>query len=247
MTDKYKLSDETLNSFVDGQLSTEEQEDILTAINQDRELGERVCRLRQCKDLVCLAYGEVPEINRVGDNSDLTGYLRSAVATIIIGVAVIVGWTANNVVNDRWSGKASQQATSSGARITSNNRVATSQHKILFHLTRGDLAAAKELLDELEYLLQNPPMPEHKLLVEVIVNSDGLNLLRADTSPFPDRIKRIKQTYDNVIFAACRNTMERLQREQGIAVELLPEAIVIESGVAGVIDRQQNGWAYIRV
>ena len=85
------------------------------------------------------------------------------------------------------------------------------------------------------------------MLVDVIVNSDGLNLLRADTTRHAARIRSISSRFDNVVFAACRNTMARLRREQGIVVQLIPEAVVIESGVAGVVERQRHGWAYIRV
>jgi intracellular sulfur oxidation DsrE/DsrF family protein len=83
--------------------------------------------------------------------------------------------------------------------------------------------------------------------VEVVINGEGLNLVRTDVTAFADRIARMQKQYGNLVFAACQNTMERLKREQGIDARLLPGVTVIDSGVAQLMRRQQQGWAYIRV
>jgi intracellular sulfur oxidation DsrE/DsrF family protein len=49
------------------------------------------------------------------------------------------------------------------------------------------------------------------------------------------------------VFVACQNTIDRLKREQGVIAQLLPEAVVIDSAVAQIMRRQQQGWAYIQV
>jgi len=59
--------------------------------------------------------------------------------------------------------------------------------------------------------------------------------------------KALSTRYERLTFAACQNTIDRLRQDQGISVQLLPEAVIIDSGVAEVIKRQQQGWAYIQV
>jgi hypothetical protein len=49
------------------------------------------------------------------------------------------------------------------------------------------------------------------------------------------------------VFVACQNTIDRLKSERGISAKLLPEAVVIDSAVAQIMRRQQQGWAYIQV
>ena len=50
-----------------------------------------------------------------------------------------------------------------------------------------------------------------------------------------------------MVKGSIQNTIDRLKREHGITARLLPDVIVIDSGVAQIMRRQQQGWAYIRV
>ena len=83
--------------------------------------------------------------------------------------------------------------------------------------------------------------------VEVVVNGDGLALVRTDTSVFAGRIQRLQREYSNLTFAACQNTIDRLAREQGIIVRLLPGVITIDSGMAEIMRRQNPRWAFRQV
>ena len=55
-----------------------------------------------------------------------------------------------------------------------------------------------------------------------------------------------QQKYDNISFLACSRTIEKL-RLKGIDVHLVPEATVIPAALEEIVDRLQQGWAYIRV
>ena len=60
------------------------------------------------------------------------------------------------------------------------------------------------------------------------------------------RIRSIALRFDNVVIAACRNTMARLRREQGILVKWIPEAGGIEAGVVAVVKRRRrDGRIYV--
>ena len=84
------------------------------------------------------------------------------------------------------------------------------------------------------------------VLVEVIANGGGVKLLGPDTPAIAERIAHLSASYDNLSFAACRNTIEQLQLTEGARIQLLPEVKLIDSGVVEVIRRQRDGWAYIR-
>jgi intracellular sulfur oxidation DsrE/DsrF family protein len=105
----------------------------------------------------------------------------------------------------------------------------------------------QEVLEEAEGLLKHYRTTRQIARVQVIVNGEGLNLLRADTSPYAERVGELLKKYDNLLFAACQNTIDRLKREQGVFARLLPGVVVVDSGVAQIILRQQQGWIYIQV
>ena len=73
-------------------------------------------------------------------------------------------------------------------------------------------------------------------------------MLRADTSPVQDRIK---QTIDasfpsSVKFMACNNTKQGMEKAEGKAVSILPDATIVPSGVVRLIELQEQGWSYVR-
>ncbi len=121
------------------------------------------------------------------------------------------------------------------------------QMKVLFHVSRSGKVYLKDALDEIEELLKFYNATGQRARVEVVINSDGLELVRADTSAFSKRILQLQEKYNNLTFAACRNTIDRLKRERGITAKLLPGVVVIDSGMAQIMRRQHQGWAYIEV
>lgn len=131
---------------------------------------------------------------------------------------------------------------SSHARIPDNAKT-----KVLIHLARDDSAQLSQALDEIEGALKHYRNTDQNAHVEVVVNGKGLELVRIDTSEFAGRIQRLQREYDNLTFAACQNTIDRLARDQGIIVQLLPGVITIDSGMAEIMRRQSQGWAYIQV
>jgi uncharacterized protein len=121
------------------------------------------------------------------------------------------------------------------------------QTKVLIHLARDDAEQLRQALDEIEGLLKHYRETRQNARLEVVVNGKGLELVRTDTSAFAGRIQRLQREYDNLTFAACQNTIDRLAREQGIIVRLLPGVITIDSGMAEIMRRQNQGWTYLQV
>lgn len=124
--------------------------------------------------------------------------------------------------------------------------IADSTMKVLIHVSQANAAHSPETLDEIENLVRYYNEQHQSARVEVVINAGGLDLVRADITRFAERIRRMQRDYDNLTFAACQNTIDRLKREQGITARLLPGVTVIDSGVAQIMRRQQQGWAYIR-
>jgi intracellular sulfur oxidation DsrE/DsrF family protein len=119
--------------------------------------------------------------------------------------------------------------------------------KVVLHLNSGDKERMGEVLDEAQNLLDFYRQTNQIARVEIITNGGGINLLRSATSPYPERIKELYSKYNNLVFVACQNAIDRIKSEQGDIAELLPEAVVIDSAVAQIMRRQQQGWAYIQV
>ena len=60
------------------------------------------------------------------------------------------------------------------------------------------------------------------------------------------RIAELSAQYDNLSFAACKNTINQMRISKGLHIELIPQVKLIDSGIVNVIKRQKQGWNYIR-
>jgi hypothetical protein len=73
-------------------------------------------------------------------------------------------------------------------------------------------------------------------------------MLRADTSPVQDRVKRLKDMVfpGKIVFSACNHTKLGMEKTEGHAISILPDAIVVPSGVVRLMELQEQGWSYVR-
>jgi len=81
--------------------------------------------------------------------------------------------------------------------------------------------------------------------IEVVVHGKGIGMLLAKTADADPEMRTMfrKLHAEGVIFAACENTMRRMQIT---TKQLLPIAITVDSGVGEVIRKQEAGYSYIK-
>ncbi len=272
MNNGKQFSDEFLNAFVDNQLAPEEKSLGYVEINRDEALNRQVCELRKLHDVVQMAYREPPAPpTRPARAARRTG-LRSAIAaSLLLAVGVGIGLkivpsghgnppaakpsahaitsTALPVRPDVAPQSAGTDLSSSAAQpVTATREVAGgTTNKVLIHVANDDTQRLAQALDDIEDLLRFYKDSHQRAHVEVVVNGRGMKLVRSDVSVFAERIQRLQREYDNVTFAACQNTIDRLARERGIVVRLLPGVVTIDSGMAEITRRQNQGWTYLQV
>jgi intracellular sulfur oxidation DsrE/DsrF family protein len=249
MNDKVKISDEMLNAFVDGQLTTEEKEQLYVSLTKDDDLKKTICELRSCKDLVQLAYQQPPASpggfndNNGSSASGSRHWATGIAASILLAVGAVIGWQFGSVTSNDLIYSASNAHTATSVKAMADDN----STKVLFHLNSRDPEKVREALEELEGVLKFYKRTGQNARIEMITNGGGIDLLRSDTSPYPDRVLALQEQYPNLTFVTCQNTIDRLKEERGVTAQLLPGTVVIDSGVAQIMRRQREGWAYIQV
>lgn len=242
------VSDELINSFVDNQLSTDEKNQLLEAINTDDALGDQVCDVQRLKVLVAHSYERLPHAPQKGsyNMSRLLKYRNALAAGLVLAVGTLSGWFAHNW----WDPTGLQASNKQEMYYLKPSQLAakwTGQQKVVLHIGSSDPKKLKAGLDHTEYLLNSYRHAGRPIQMELIVSGSGLDLLRADVSPYADRIKAMKKTYSNLDLIACRQSINRY-REQGIDVRLLPEVRQQPSSALDeVMLRLQQGWTYVSI
>jgi uncharacterized protein len=84
--------------------------------------------------------------------------------------------------------------------------------------------------------------------IDIVAYGPGLHMLRSDTSPVQDRVKRLKDMAfpGKIQFSACNNTRQGMEKAEGHAIPIMADATVVPSGVVHLMELQEQGWSYIR-
>ena len=236
-----------LNAFVDNELTPDQQAEFLEAMRRDPELAREVCAVGRMKAQLRLAYADPPPARLARPHAASGNWRPVAAGVALLAAGVAGGWLMHG--GTQVTGDAAQRfvVLDPAGRGQAPAQAGIEETRIVFHVTNADQAVAGELLDEVEDLLRAYAADQRPLRVEVVTHSDGLDLLRRSLTVHEERIHRLARAFDNLTFVACRNTIDRLRVEHGVEVDLIPDAEIIESGVSHVVQRQRQGWSYIRV
>jgi hypothetical protein len=117
-------------------------------------------------------------------------------------------------------------------------------HHVVIHVNENSKARMNMALTNAANIDAYYKEKGEEVLVEIVTYGPGLHMLRSDTSPVKARIKSFGQNFDNISFKACGNTMKKMSKKGTFT--LLSEAEPIPAGVIWMMERQEQGWSYIR-
>ncbi|WP_455220886.1 hypothetical protein [Kaarinaea lacus] len=234
------ISDEQLNALLDNELDDAERVRMFEAIRNDQALSARYCKLRQVKEMVSLAYNEPPlpknGVPGLSQRKFASRVSAAAAAFVLVFVGGIIGWSlhSNQEVDN-----------SSFYTVDRLNPNTIESKRVLLHLATGDDSRISESLEKIEELLEVSAAQHKPIEVEVVANSEGLNILRKG-SPYAKRIRMITSRYDNVSFMACGIARHNAELREGKRVALIPEANEIPAAMERILKRVTGGWSYVR-
>lgn len=120
------------------------------------------------------------------------------------------------------------------------------QRNIVLHVNFNDAERYGLVLNNVENICDYYRERDTRLDLRVVCHGPGLHLLRVDTSPVRERLLKIGETYGELGFYACRNTIERMTRAEGSVPELVAPAIPVDAGLAEIAELQIRGFSYLK-
>jgi intracellular sulfur oxidation DsrE/DsrF family protein len=117
-------------------------------------------------------------------------------------------------------------------------------HHAVIQVTQNDPAVINMALNNAENLTKYYRDKGEQIEIELVAYGPGLHMLRSDTSPVKVRLAVLAM--DNMIFSACGNTLNAQAKQEGKEITLVPEARIVPSGIARIIELQEQHWTYVR-
>ena len=124
----------------------------------------------------------------------------------------------------------------------------TKPHRVTIQIDQNDPQVMNLVLNNATNVIEHYRAKNEDVDIDVVAYGPGLHMLRSDTSPVQDRIKRLKDMVfpGKIQFSACNNTKQGMEKREGKAISILPDASIVPSGVVHLMELQEQGWSYVR-
>jgi intracellular sulfur oxidation DsrE/DsrF family protein len=121
-------------------------------------------------------------------------------------------------------------------------------HRVAIQVDQNDPQVMNLALNNATNVIEHYRGKNEDVEVDIVTYGPGLHMLRTDTSPVQDRIRRLKELAfpRKIQFSACNNTKQGMEKAEGHAVSVLPDATIVPSGVVRLMELQEQGWSYVR-
>ena len=121
-------------------------------------------------------------------------------------------------------------------------------HRVAIQVDQNDPQVMNLALNNATNVIEYYRARNEDVDVDIVTYGPGLHMLRSDTSPVQDRIKRLKDMAfpGKIQFSACNNTKQGMEKTEGHAIPIVSEGTVVPSGVVHLMELQEQGWSYVR-
>ena len=109
-------------------------------------------------------------------------------------------------------------------------------------LQLSDQANEAVVIDTANNLIKHYGGPD-MIDIEIVTFGKGVRLMYADS---PHKVRVASLVENGVRFYVCRNTLDTMERMHGERPKIDPAAIMVQAGVAHIIDRVDDGYILIR-
>jgi uncharacterized protein len=132
--------------------------------------------------------------------------------------------------------------------FTASTLAADKAHHVSIQVDQNDPQVMNLALNNATNVIEYYRARNEDVEVDIVTYGPGLYMLRSDTSPVQDRIKRLKDLVfpGRIQFSACNNTKQGMEKAEGHVISVVSDATIVPSGVAHLMELQEQGWSYVR-
>ena len=211
------FSEEELNAFVDGELNASDQARVLQAIGRDARLQQRVAEYQRTQQLLRHAYAH-PPLAQARRVLAPSRARQALAAALLLGLGAASGWLFHDV----------------GTR----HFAAQSPKGVVIQVSEADPAKWEMALINARNVRK--AYGDKPMNVEIVAYGPGLKMFHSN-SQVATQLEAARQ--NGVKLLACGNTMSMTQTTRD---ELNRAVDVVPAGIVEIMERQQDGYAYIR-
>ena len=125
--------------------------------------------------------------------------------------------------------------------VGSTEEVESVEHRLVIQVSTDDLRTQEMALSNVVNLQKHYGIDN--IEIEIVAYGPGLGML-TNKSRVLERITSLSQ--QEVTFTACGNTMDTVEKKTGVAPTLIKGVGKVQTGVARIMELQEQGYSYVR-
>ncbi|MBT9614061.1 MAG: DsrE family protein [Burkholderiales bacterium] len=211
------FSEEELNAFIDGELNAADQARILEAIGRNEALQQRVAEYQRTQQLLRHAYEHPPQPHARRAVTPSRAW-QALAATLLLCIGVGSGWLLHGVAIKQFA-----------AQTTKG---------VVIQVSEADPAKWEMALINARNVRK--AYGDKPMAVEIVAYGPGLKMFHHN-SRVATELEAARKS--GVKLLACGNTMSMTHTTRD---ELNRAVDVVPAGIVEIMERQQDGYAYIR-
>jgi len=122
--------------------------------------------------------------------------------------------------------------------------VSAAEYKLAIQVSDNDPAKMHIALNNAENVQSHYQRMGDSVKVEIVAYGPGLQMYTMN-SPVKERIEALSLD-ESYTFAACGNTLAKMEKKAGKQLALLDGSKLVDSGVVRLMELQSQGYAYVR-
>ena len=119
-------------------------------------------------------------------------------------------------------------------------------HRLAIHVDQNDVDVMKLAMNNTRNAFELYKEWGEELAVEIVCYSQGLHMLRDDTSPVKNEIRALRKIVPQVASGACNNTKTNMEKREGKPVPIIAEATIVPAGIVRLVELQEAGYHYVK-
>ena len=119
-------------------------------------------------------------------------------------------------------------------------------HRLALHVDQNDAEVMKLAFNNARNASKLYKERGEDIAVEIVTYSQGLHMLRDDTSPVKREIAELRKEIPNLVLSGCNNTKVGMEKREGKSVPIIAEARIVPAGIVRLMELQEEGYAYVK-
>jgi intracellular sulfur oxidation DsrE/DsrF family protein len=124
--------------------------------------------------------------------------------------------------------------------------LAQTSHRLLIHVDSADPEVMVEALHNATNVIDAVRKQGGTATIEIVANGPGTSMFIDELSPVKNEVRRIHAAYPAIVMSACGMSLAHIEAAAKKKLTVMPEARVVPSGAARIMELEEQHWSYLK-